>query len=71
MNGLGSKKIKEIMIESKIPKSLRDLWPIVVDSNDQILWVPLLKKSAFCQQKLNGQTITIDYNHRGGNEEDA
>ncbi|BEH91887.1 MULTISPECIES: tRNA lysidine(34) synthetase TilS [Turicibacter] len=71
MNGSGSKKIKEIMIEGKVPRLLRDTWPIVVDSNDKILWVPLLKKSAFCCHKSNGKTMTIVYKHRGGNEEDA
>ena len=71
MNGYGSKKVKEIMIESKIPKFLRDTWPIITDSNDQIIWVPLLKKSAFCRQQVKGHVITIDYCHRGGNEKDA
>ncbi|KAB6104099.1 tRNA(Ile)-lysidine synthetase, partial [Bacteroides xylanisolvens] len=50
---------------------LRDTWPIITDSNDRIIWIPLLKKSSYCQQHLNGKTITIDYCHLGGNEEDA
>ncbi|MDB1768723.1 tRNA lysidine(34) synthetase TilS, partial [Eggerthella lenta] len=71
MNGHGTKKIKEIMIECRVPKHLRDTWPIITDSNDRIIWIPLLKKSSYCQQHLNGKTITIDYCHLGGNEEDA
>lgn len=71
MNGYGTKKIKEIMIESKVPKHLRDTWPIITDSKDRIIWIPLLKKSSYCQQHLNGKTITIDYCHLGGNEKDA
>lgn len=71
MNGYGSKKVKEIMIENKIPKLLRSSWPIITDANDQIIWIPLLKKSAFCHQKVEGHAITIDYCNRGGNKKDA
>lgn len=71
INGYGTKKIKEIMIENKVPKHLRDTWPIITDSNERIIWIPLLKKSSYCKQHLNGKGITIDYCHLGGNEEDA
>lgn len=35
----GKKKVKEIFIDHKIPKSKRDLIPILVDAEDKILWV--------------------------------
>ncbi|MFA9559803.1 tRNA lysidine(34) synthetase TilS [Evansella sp. AB-rgal1] len=41
----GSKKIKEIFIEGKIPKQERDKWPIVTDNKGHIVWVPMLKRS--------------------------
>lgn len=71
MNGYGSKKVKEIMIENKVPKLLRSSWPIITDANDQIIWIPLLKKSAFCQKKVEGHVITIDYCNCGGNKNNA
>ena len=40
-------KVKDIFINCKVPLSLRDSWPIVVDSNDVILWIPGLKKSVY------------------------
>ncbi|WP_374719650.1 tRNA lysidine(34) synthetase TilS [Parageobacillus toebii] len=43
----GTKKIKEIFIEAKIPVYERDHWPIVEDAQGNILWVPKLKKSNF------------------------
>ena len=43
----GSKKIKDIFIDEKMKLSLRNEWPIITDSQDQILWVPFVKKSAF------------------------
>lgn len=43
----GTKKIKEIFIENKIPLHDRDIWPVVEDGQGRILWLPKLKKSAF------------------------
>ena len=43
----GTKKIGEILSESKVPKFERDRYPLLVDSNNKILWVPGLKKSKF------------------------
>ena len=43
----GSKKVKDIFIDCKVPMHDRDLWPIVLDSDDNIVWVPGLKKSKF------------------------
>lgn len=43
----GTKKIKDILINEKVPREKRDTYPIVVDSNNEILWLPGLKKSKF------------------------
>ncbi len=54
------KKIKEIFIEKKIPKEKREKYPILVDNNDNILWLPGLKKSIFCIKKdENNQNYDI------------
>lgn len=45
------KKIKEIFIENKLPINIRKTYPILVDKNDNILWLPNLKKSKFCIKK--------------------
>jgi len=47
----GKKKIKEIFIEEKIPKEQRENYPLLVDSNDNILWIPFLKKSKYNVKK--------------------
>ena len=36
-----------LLIDCKVPMHDRDLWPIVLDSDDNIVWVPGLKKSKF------------------------
>ena len=46
-NMKGSKKISDILINSKIPLYKRDSWPIVVDSNNTIIWIPKVKKSKY------------------------
>ena len=50
-NFKGSKKVSDILINSKIPKRERDLWPIVVDSKDTIIWIPKIKKSKYNRLK--------------------
>lgn len=58
---MGHRKIKDIFIDKKIPIDQRDKWPIVVDSNDKIIWVPGLKKSKIIKQKNEKHDIIIKY----------
>ena len=43
----GNKKVKDIFIENKIPLTLRNSYPLLVDADDNILWIPNLKKSKY------------------------
>ena len=43
----GTKKIKDIYINEKIAIKDRPKWPIVVDKNGIIVWIPGLKKSKY------------------------
>lgn len=62
LKGLNKKKkISDIFIENKIPKNLRDTYPILVDSNNQIIWIPNLKKSKFDIVKGQMCDIIIKY----------
>ncbi|GIO24229.1 tRNA lysidine(34) synthetase TilS [Oceanobacillus sp. J11TS1] len=61
----GSKKLKDIFIDAKIPKNLRDNWPIIADDKGVILWVVGLKKSETVQ---NGKGMNIKLKlHRDDN----
>ncbi len=42
----GTKKIKELFIEAKLPRRKRDRYPIVV-MDDQIIWIPGIRRSDF------------------------
>lgn len=58
---LGTKKIKDIFINSKVSLENRKLWPVVCDSNDNIVWIPGLKKSKFCKEKREKYDIILKY----------
>lgn len=55
------KKINDIFINEKIPKQNRDTWPIVCDSNNEIIWLPGLKKSHFDSQNSGKYDIILKY----------
>jgi tRNA(Ile)-lysidine synthase len=41
----GSKKVKDIFIDDKIGKSLRNSIPLLVDARDRVLWIPGIRRS--------------------------
>ena len=58
---LGSKKVKDIFINEKVSMEEREMWPIVVDSNGVIVWIPGLKKSKFDKQINENYDIILKY----------
>ena len=66
-NGGGTKKIKEIMIEAKVPRQERDTWPVITDASGRILWLPLLKTTDMCKNTASKDLITLEYIRHGGN----
>ncbi|MBQ6283040.1 MAG: tRNA lysidine(34) synthetase TilS [Bacilli bacterium] len=57
----GSKKVKDVFIDEKIPKDKRDGIPIVVDSAEKIVWIPGVKKSKYNKEKNEKYDIIIKY----------
>lgn len=57
----GNKKISDIFIDKKVPVEERDSWPVVVDSNEVIVWLPGLKKSKFDKPKEELYDIILKY----------
>lgn len=58
---VGKKKLKSIFIDKKIPIQQRDLWPVVVDSSGEIVWLPGLQKTKFDKKKSESYDIIIKY----------
>ena len=57
----GSKKIKDIFIDNKINIRDRDIWPVVVDSKNRVVWLPGLKKSKYDKKKNEKYDIILKY----------
>ena len=57
----GHKKISDIFINEKININDRKGYPVVVDSNGEIIWLPGIKKSAFDTKKDGKYDIILEY----------
>ena len=64
-NMAGTKKIKEIFIDMKIPKIKRDNWLLVKDATGQVIWVPGLKKSKFDKENNEKYDIILVFAKEG------
>ncbi|MBX0359927.1 tRNA lysidine(34) synthetase TilS [Halobacillus sp. Nhm2S1] len=60
----GSKKVKDIFIDQKIPARLRPTWPIVTDQTGKILWVVGLKKGGERTSLSSGPWLRLHYKNK-------
>ena len=68
LNMNGKKKIKDIFIDEKIKKDIRKNYPVVVDADDNILWLPGIKKSKYDSLKTGKYDIILWYKEEENNE---
>ena len=64
-NMTGKKKVKDIFIDEKIALDKRDELPIVVDSDNIIIWIPGVKKSKFDKEKTEKYDIILKCKKEG------
>lgn len=57
----GHKKINDIFTDLKVPAEERPLYPIVVDNNNTIIWIPGIKKSNFDKKNKGKYDIILKY----------
>ena len=50
-----------VVIDNKISMDERDMWPVVVDSDEKVVWLPGLKKSKFDKSKDENYDIILRY----------
>lgn len=63
----GSKKVKDIFIDDKIPPSLRPFIPLVCDSSGAILWIPGIRRSSHAAVQANtSSVIYMSWHTEGG-----
>jgi len=58
----GTRKVKDIFIDKKLSLNDRDIWPIVLDSKGEVVWIPGIKKSKFDKKKSDNYDIILKYN---------
>ena len=62
LKGLNAyKKVSEILINEKIKTSDRNSWPVVLDSKEEIVWLPGLKKSNLDKKNTEEYDIILRY----------
>nr|MCR4581223.1 tRNA lysidine(34) synthetase TilS [Bacilli bacterium] len=69
-NMTGTKKVNDIFIDSKISKDDRNIYPIITDSNDKVIFIPGIKKSNLDIPINEEYDIIIKYVREEYNEED-
>ncbi|UOR10672.1 tRNA lysidine(34) synthetase TilS [Halobacillus amylolyticus] len=57
----GSKKVKDIFIDQKVPAYKREEWPLVTDSDGQVLWLVGLRKRRECTEDVSGTWLRLIY----------
>lgn len=57
----GHKKVNDIFIDNKIKSKDRNIWPVVCDAKDRVVWIPGLKKSKFDNEKIQDCDIILRY----------
>ena len=65
----GKKKINKIMIDEKIEKDKRYSYPILTDSDDNVLWIPGIKKSKYDCYNKDFYDIIIKYKKKENSNE--
>lgn len=68
LNLNGKKKIKDIFIDEKIDKNKRNNYPVVVDNDDNVIWIPGIKKSKYDSLKSGKYDIILWYKEEEDND---
>ena len=57
----GTKKVKDIFINSKVDAKKREIYPVVTDSKNKVIWIPGIKKSIFDKEINEKYDIILKY----------
>lgn len=58
---IGTKKVSHVFMDNKIKQQDRDSWPVVLDANNKIVWIPGLKKSKLDKETTEEYDIVLKY----------
>lgn len=57
----GTKKLKDIFIDEKLPRKQRDEMYVITDDDDEVMWVIDLKKGKLKSQKKTAPFVLLEY----------
>lgn len=57
----GTKKLKDVFIDEKVPRKKRDEMYVITDDNDEIIWVIDLKKGKLTSQDATRPFVLLEY----------
>jgi tRNA(Ile)-lysidine synthase len=60
----GSKKVKDIFIDAKLPQRKRNQVPLIVDATERILWIPGFRRSVHALATANTTRLLCMELHR-------
>lgn len=55
----GSKKVQDMFVDAKVPKSLRDGLPLLVDASGRVLWIPGMRRSRHAPPAEGRATVRV------------
>lgn len=61
--GYGSKKLKKLFLEARVPPGQRHRTPVVTDAAGEVLWVPEVVRSADAPPGEDGEVLYIGISH--------
>ncbi|MEE2863091.1 MAG: tRNA lysidine(34) synthetase TilS [Gemmatimonadota bacterium] len=58
-NRAGSRKVKKLMLEQRIPIRQREVMPVLVDARGDVLWVPGVARSTSAETKVGTPSLRV------------
>jgi len=62
----GTKTVKDMFVDGKLPRRLRDVWPIVASREGELLWVPGFRRAKHgAVTGATSRVVTLTFRRRG------
>jgi tRNA(Ile)-lysidine synthase len=61
----GTKKVQDMFVDAKVPRSRRDSLPLLVNGDGQVLWIPGMRRSRYALVTADTRT-TLRFTYVGG-----
>ena len=55
----GSRKVKKILLEHRIPSATRDTLPVLVDAEGEVLWIPQVVRSSVARPRPGVPSLNV------------